>query len=1015
MNHIYKTVWNASLQNWVAVSELARGKGKSSKKIGAGQQSLRSVLDCNAQHRKQPPTPSKLLAQAIGLAMLALGAAPAWSACPTADTPSTTIADGETVSTTCTLTTSQSLTVESGGIANGSPAVQISGNGNSIINSGSISSTLRGIDTSLMGDAGYSLTNNVDATISGPSNGIRNVFATIENLINHGSILSSGGAAIQNQNFITSGTTIANLNNSATGIIRGANAGITNTDSAITTLTNAGEISATSGSANGAIRNTSGSTIGTLDNSGTITSAGGGVINDATSTITNFINSGTISTITPGGIAINNLGTITNGITNTGLIDGSVALNGATLNLNGTSGRVTGAVTGAVTGSPLSTVNVNGTFTTENTFNVGNFNVANDGMLTLKNQVTSRTGQIGFDPGAQSTVIVDGAGSEWKIGLTLEVGYDGKGTLTISNDGIVEANEVVVDSQNTGSTVNIGAAEGDEATTAGTLLATSVNIAANSGDLVFNHTNTTYNFAPAIIGGGTVKLLNGTTSFNIANLTAFTGEFLVDGGTLSIPDAQTLTLGGNYTQTDIGILRIGVSDDTTYGKLVVIGTATLPSNAKIDVNVADPDFSFTSSRLEGIITAGTLVSDGTFAVTDNSVLFDFNAVKDGNSVDLTLVATGGAGDTGEIEQIITSKSNTPALGAARALDTIINNDTTGPIASLFVSFTNEEQVNTAVSQTLPLLTGGSQIAATSALTGMNRVVQARIESNRGLSSGDHFYGDEKFWLKPFGSWADQDDRKGVSGFNSNTAGLAFGGDTTIFDSTRLGISFAYAKSSVDSNSKVAPNSAKVDVYQLIGYGSHALDDSTEVNFQLGLGQNRNKGTRNLTSFGLQANSSYDSLVATAGAGVGRSFELNKTTAFTPSVRADYSWIQDDGYTETGAGALNLKVNRRTTDELILAVDGKLTHEIKQGVTLSTNLGLGYDALNSQASMTSSFAGAPGVAFTTEGLKNSPWLARGGLGLASQTAGGMEISARYDAEYRQDFLNQTASIKLRWAF
>ncbi|KGK42129.1 hypothetical protein LH51_09380 [Nitrincola sp. A-D6] len=284
-----------------------------------------------------------------------------------------------------------------------------------------------------------------------------------------------------------------------------------------------------------------------------------------------------------------------------------------------------------------------------------------------------------------------------------------------------------------------------------------------------------------------------------------------------------------------------------------------------------------------------------------------------------------------------------------------------------------------------------------------------------MSSGDHFYGDEKFWLKPFGSWADQKDRKGVSGYKADTAGLAFGGDVNISDTTRLGLSLAYANSSVDGNSNIAPNSAKVDVYQLIGYGSHALDESTEINFQLGIGQNRNKGTRNLSAFGVQAESNYDSLVATAGVGVGRSFTLSEATTFTPTVRADYSWIRDEGYTETGAGALNLKVDSRTTDELILTADGKFTHEIKQGVALSANLGLGYDALNEQASIASSFAGAPSAAFTTQGLKSSPWLARGGLGIVSHTSGGMEISARYDAEYRQDFLNQTASVKLRWTF
>jgi outer membrane autotransporter protein len=220
---------------------------------------------------------------------------------------------------------------------------------------------------------------------------------------------------------------------------------------------------------------------------------------------------------------------------------------------------------------------------------------------------------------------------------------------------------------------------------------------------------------------------------------------------------------------------------------------------------------------------------------------------------------------------------------------------------------------------------------------------------------------------------------------------------------------------VDGNSTVAPNGAKVDVYQLIGYGSHSLDADTEANFQVGVGKNRNRGHRDLPAFGLRASASYDSTVFTAGAGLGRSFALSDKTRFTPSVRADYTWIKDDGYTETGAGALNLNVRGRKTDELILAVDGKLTHELSEGTTLTANLGVGYDVLSKQASITAAFAGAPGVAFTTQGLDPSPWLVRGGLGIVSKTKSGMEITARYDVEHRSHFLNQTASVKLRWAF
>ena len=49
------------------------------------------------------------------------------------------------------------------------------------------------------------------------------------------------------------------------------------------------------------------------------------------------------------------------------------------------------------------------------------------------------------------------------------------------------------------------------------------------------------------------------------------------------------------------------------------------------------------------------------------------------------------------------------------------------------------------------------------------------------------------------------------------------------------------------------------------------------------------------------------------------------------------------------------------------------------------------------------------------MEPSPWLLRAGLGIAKATRSGMEVLAHYDAEYRKDFLNQTASVKLRWAF
>lgn len=357
----------------------------------------------------------------------------------------------------------------------------------------------------------------------------------------------------------------------------------------------------------------------------------------------------------------------------------------------------------------------------------------------------------------------------------------------------------------------------------------------------------------------------------------------------------------------------------------------------------------------------------------------------------------------------TVTGNNPALPAAAVIDA------SPELTLLFAGLSTDAQKSAAASQTLPLLTGSSQVAANTALTGISRVVQARIEINRGLSSGDEFLGDKYFWMKPFGSWADQDKRNGVSGYKADTVGLAFGADATISPATRLGLAFAFADASVDGKSSTAPNKTQVDVYQLLGYGSHSLDEATEISFLAGIGQNRNHGKRSILFQGTEAKSSFTSQTAMLGVGIGRIYRLSETTRITPSVRADYAWIKDKGYTESGAGLLNLRVSGRSTEELILSADAKVSHDIKSGTTLTANAGIGYDVLNERAAITAAFAGAPGASFTTKGIDPSPWVVRAGLGLTSITQSGMEVTARYDAEYRKDFLNQTASVKFRWTF
>ncbi|WP_454724827.1 MULTISPECIES: autotransporter domain-containing protein [Cupriavidus] len=756
----------------------------------------------------------------------------------------------------------------------------------------------------------------------GSGTGISLQSATVDTLINNGadsSISGTGGAGGSNIAITMPGA-------------GGAGIGVKILSSTVGSIRNDGTITATGGAggpgmpglpglpATGAAGAAYGihiqdSTVGGIANNGTInaTSPGGQAvgINVANSTVDAINVAGTINA--PVAISIDSASTVTNGIHVIGTLNGAVALGNATLNLDQNSAVVTGAVSGGG-----STVNVNGTFTSGNTFNVGTFNVAGNALFNMGHGVTV------------------------------------------------------------------------------------------------------------------------SSSLNNA-------------GTLAIAAGTTATITGNYTQAAGGVFQTGLGGDGSYGKLVVTGTADLSASNKIGVNVTGaPALVAGTSVQPGVISAGTLVAGPAFTVTDNSALFDFIATRNGNAVDLCVARAGASSCSATavtpppaptpdpaptpapapapapapvitVVSSVTGARNMPGLGAAQVLDTLISQGTAAPAAMIPVitalgTLPTEQAVSDAVKQTLPLMTAGMTEVNSAAMHATNRVIQSRQEANRGLSSGDDFVADRQVWFKPVGSWARQSDRDGVPGYKANTYGMVFGADSVVTDKVRVGGAFSYMHSRIDGNSPVAAQSASVDGYRLIGYGSYSLDARTDVSLQADVGTGHNEGRRNISFGGLdsRASSSYNSWNAHFGAGLGRVFDLAPKTSFTPSVRADYTFIQDAAYTETGANALSLAVGRNTARELILSTDARLNQGITEHAMFTANLGVGYDALARQSAIAASYVGG-GAQFVTRGLSPARWLMRGGLGLVVTNSKAMEVTVRYDAEVRDHFTNQTASVKVRLPF
>lgn len=531
--------------------------------------------------------------------------------------------------------------------------------------------------------------------------------------------------------------------------------------------------------------------------------------------------------------------------------------------------------------------------------------------------------------------------------------------------------------------------------------------------------STIYNSGTITAGAGAnaIELTGAGNRLVLRAGSTITGGVQAGNATVQVGDTGSLYtsshINGAFTLGSGGVFSIAAqsnNDETGYSRLIVSGSANIAGSAF--VNVAEANTLANGQTLTRVLDATSLSGNFT-EVNDNSALFDFVSRVNGNDIDFDILTAA----TTSVTSSAQANNNNPALGAARVLDQIIASGSNNPdmqqVVTALGQLETEQQVSDAASQTLPLLVGSSQAAAGNASNAIGNVLQGRLGG--GQSSGEAMLAEGELWLQPFGTWANQDERDGVAGFDVDTYGLVFGGDAALNEQTRLGLAIAYANSTVDGDSQVAPNSADMDLYQLIGYGSHDFDAATQLTWQLDYGQGRTDGQRQILFMGSTAKSSYTSHIAHAGVGLSHSYSLGTATELTPTLRADYSWIKDDSYQEKGADALNLDVDGRTTDSLVLALEGELSHAFDERLQGVLKLGVGYDVIGEQATITSAYAGEPGLAFVTQGLDPSPWLGLAGMGLNYRVSDSTELSANYDAAYREDFLSHSASLTARWAF
>ena len=195
---------------------------------------------------------------------------------------------------------------------------------------------------------------------------------------------------------------------------------------------------------------------------------------------------------------------------------------------------------------------------------------------------------VGDGSASVGAVTVRDAGSEWKVDGNITLTTFGTGTINLQSGGAVTISNgagtlSMGSASNVGlsSTLNIGGASSNplDAMAPGTLNAASITMNRAPATINFNHTSTSYAFAPTVTsasaGTHSIHQIAGTTNLT-GDSSAFTGTTTVSGGTLVV----TNRLGGSAV-VDNGLFSVTGSfngNATASGAGSVAGTGAINGN-----------------------------------------------------------------------------------------------------------------------------------------------------------------------------------------------------------------------------------------------------------------------------------------------------------------------------------------------------------------------------------------------------------------------------------------------------
>ena len=187
-------------------------------------------------------------------------------------------------------------------------------------------------------------------------------------------------------------------------------------------------------------------------------------------------------------------------------------------------------------------------------------------------------------------------------------------------------------------------------------------------------------------------------------------------------------------------------------------------------------------------------------------------------------------------------------------------------------------------------------------------------------------------------------------------------------------------------------------------------------YQVGYSLQKNDSSRLVTLTSDIASADYTSKTASLDLKVLRDYRVNDSLLLQPMVSTSYKHFSNPSYSETGAGALNLSVEKFTTTELLAGLGTMAHFKIDDGSKIIANVNVDYDLHDKTTTVSSSYQGASGVTFDTDGIDNGRWSYDVGVAYENQIDDLSNINFSYNYQGKgSDYSNNVISAKYTYRF